>query len=121
MKKVFVSIPNNFWCEGGAKETLARCCKALEIFLDEKLELINDACTHDFFDLGTNGRKKADCLRYLGVSLHLLSDADIMLLVTGNHMEHDHITEPELACARRYGIPIVTINVEGLIPDLVMP
>lgn len=121
MKKVFVSIPNNFWCEEGAGKTLARCCKALEVFLGEKLELINDFCTHDAFEMYRDNVTRAHSLCNLGESLKLLSDANIMLLVTGDHMENDHITASEVSCARRYGIPIVTINVEGPFPDLVMP
>lgn len=121
MKKVFVSIPNNFWCEDGAGKTLARCCKALEVFLGEKLELINDSCTHDAFELCRDNVSRSNSLCSLSEALKLLSDADIVLLVTGDHMEHDHITASEVSCARRYGISIVTINVEGPLPDLVMP
>ena len=120
MKKAFVSIPNNLLCESGAEKTRADLCKALGLILGEEIKAINGFCSHDYFDWCTNEDETASCLRYLSASLCLLSNADLMLLVTGDHMEHDHITESEVSCARRYGIPIVTINVEGLIPDLVM-
>lgn len=119
-QKVFVSIPNNLYPDSRDGGALNRCRKALEAFLGEEFELLNDSSTHDLFDWRTNADSAASCLRGLSESLMLLSQADIMLFVTGDNMKHDHITKSELQCARRYEIPIVKIEVEGFIPGLLM-
>lgn len=102
--KIFISLPMHGRTDEEIKKEMKRGVEYLKIFYkDEKIELIDT-----MLDLGDAPR-----LAYLGRSIQLMADADLVLFMPGWNEANGCLVE--YSTAIRYGIKTCYFCREGLI------
>lgn len=101
MKKLFISQPMNGKTDSEIAEVRARAVKDAENYLGEQVEVI------DSFFQGAPANEKP--LWFLGKSIELLSDADIVVFAKG--WENARGCRIEKACAEAYGIDYIPTSI----------
>lgn len=109
MKKLFISCPMKGRTKANIKNSMARMHKIAELVFDEDLEPI-DTYIPDSAPEGVNRG-----IWYLGESIKMMAEADYFIGIGYSEVFRGCTIERDTAVA--YKIPIVTMQIDEMMPD----
>lgn len=111
MKKVFISMPMKDRKKEDIEKSFEKVKKTAKVLLGEDIEFINTVVEEK-----PPYNSKDEAVWYLGKSIELLSQADV-LIVPGNYSEYKGCSI-EVEVAFRYEIEIIKLHSRYICPDL---
>lgn len=112
MKKLFISCPMKDRTEEAIKDSMNRMHKIAEIIFGEELEVI------DSYIPGEAPEDNNRAMWYLGKSVQMMAEADYFVGVSEFGYAGCDI---EMLVASRYGIPMASVSMRHLMPDIEVP